>query len=62
MLMRDRMHTIDLGVIVTLVKAIMRKFYECVEIFLDNEGLAASKLEIRFKNVLAKRTGPDNQR
>ena len=62
MLMRDRMHTIDLGVIVTLVKAIMRKFYESVEIFLDNEGLAASKLEIRFKNVLVKRTGPDNQR
>jgi hypothetical protein len=61
MLMRDRMHTIDLGVIVTLIKAIMRKFYECVEIFLDKEGLAASKLETRFKNVLATRTGPDNQ-
>ena len=29
MLMRDRMHTIDLGVIITLIKAIMRKIYEC---------------------------------
>ena len=61
MLMQDRMHTIDLGVIITLIKAIMRKFFECVEIFLDKEGLAASKLETRFKNVLATSTGPDNQ-
>ena len=36
-----RMHAIDLGVIVTLIKAMMWKFYECVEIFLDKEGLAA---------------------
>ena len=62
MLMKDRMHAIYLGVIVTLIKAMMRKFYECVEIFLDKEGLAASKLEKRFKNILATRTGPDNQR
>lgn len=62
MLMKDRMHAIDLGVILTLIKAMMRKYYECVEIFMDNEGLAANKLEKRFKNILATRTGPDNQR
>ena len=62
MIMKDRMHAIDLGVIVTLIKAMMRKYYECVEIFLNKEGLAASKLEKRFKNILATRTGQDSQR
>ena len=38
MLMKDRMHAIDLGVILTLIKAMMRKYYECVEIFMDNEA------------------------
>ena len=57
-----RMHAIDLGVIVTLIKAMMWKFYECVEIFLDKEGLAAFKLEKQFKNILATTTGLDNQR
>ncbi len=41
MLMRDPMHQIDLGVIVHLIRAVLRKFKECVEIALDKVGLAA---------------------
>ena len=62
MLMRDSMHTIDLGVIITLIKAILRAFFEVVESVLDIEGRAAAKLEVRFRNILAWRTGPDGQR
>ena len=49
MLMRDGMHAIDLGVIVTLIRAILRAFLECVELVLDIQGRAAAKLENRFK-------------
>jgi hypothetical protein len=31
MIMRDPMHQVDLGTIVHLIRAIMRKFQECVE-------------------------------
>jgi hypothetical protein len=44
MLMRDPMHQIDLGAIVHLIRAILRKFKECVVIALDKVGLAAKKL------------------
>jgi hypothetical protein len=62
MLMRDSLHTIDLGVIVTLIRAILRCFFELVETHLKIEGRAAAKLEKRFRGVLASRTGPDGQR
>ena len=62
MLMRDAMHAIDLGVIITIIRAILRAFLECVELALDIEGRAAAKLELRFRNILARRTGPDGQR
>ena len=62
MRMRDGMHAIDLGVIVTLIRAILRAFLECVELILDIEGRAAAKLEKRFKNVLACRMGREGQR
>jgi hypothetical protein len=62
MLIRDPMHQIDLGAIVHLIRAILRKFQECVEIALDKVGLAAKQLRQRFELVLAKRNGPDNQR
>jgi hypothetical protein len=45
MLMRDPMHQIDLGAIVHLIRAILRKFQECVEIALDKVGLAAKKIK-----------------
>jgi hypothetical protein len=61
MLMRDPMHQIDWGAIVHLIKAILRKFQECVEIALDKVGLAAKKLRQRFELMLAKRNDPDNQ-
>jgi hypothetical protein len=62
MLMRDAMHAIDLGIIITLIRAILRAFLECVELQLDIVGRAAAKLEKRFRNILAIRTGPDGQR
>jgi len=62
MLMRDSMHTIDLGIIITLIRAILRAFLECVETILNIEGRAAAKLESRFRNILARYTGPDGQR
>ena len=62
MLMRDAMHAIDLGVIITLIRAILRAFLECVELPVDIVGRAAAKLESRFRNILAIRSGPDGQR
>ncbi len=61
--MRDGMHQIDLGVIIRLIMAILRKYWECVLQFLgdDKEGLAAKKLEARFRKVLDRRTGQDWQ-
>lgn len=62
MLMRDPMHQIDLGAIVHLIRAILRKFKECVESVLDKPGLAARKLQQRFELMLAKRTTHGGQR
>jgi hypothetical protein len=62
MLMRDPMHQIDLGAIIHLIKAILRKFNECVETALDQCGLAAKRLGQRFQLMLAKRNGRDGQR
>lgn len=61
MLPRDGMHAIDLGAIIRLILAIIRKYFECVEKVLDVEGLAASRLEKRMRQCLARRTGPDGQ-
>ncbi len=41
MLMRDPMHQIDLDAIVHLIRAILRKFHDFVEIALDKAGLTA---------------------
>jgi hypothetical protein len=62
MLLRDPMHQIDLGAIVHLIRAILRKFKECVEVALEKVGLAAKKLRHHFELMLTKRNGPDNQR
>ena len=62
MLMRDEMHAIDLGIIITLIRAILRAFMEIVGIVLDIQGRHASKLEMRFRNVVARRTERDRQR
>ncbi len=56
------MHAIDLGAIIRLILAILRKFYVCVEQILNVEGgLAAKKLEERMRRCLARREGPDGQ-
>jgi hypothetical protein len=61
MLPRDGMHAIDLGAIIRLILAILRKFWVCVELILNMEGLAAKKLEERMRRCLARRDGPDGQ-
>ena len=61
MLMRDPMHQVDLGAIVHLIRAILRKFLECVETALAKPGLAARKLRKRLELMLAKRRTYSNQ-
>ncbi len=61
MLPCDGMHAIDLGAIIRLILAILRKYWECVEKELDQEGLAAATLEARLRMYLARRTGPDDR-
>ena len=45
MYMRDAMHPIDSGVIISFLKAIIRKFRECVELPLGIAGEAAKNLK-----------------
>ncbi len=63
MLMKDSMYQIDLGVIVRLITAILKKYWECVLQYLADgkEGLVAQKLEQRFRAVLERSTGRDGQ-
>ena len=61
MLMRDPMHQIDLGVILHLIQAILRKFKEVVEDVLRKPGLAASKLSARVRLMLKKTDGQNGQ-
>ena len=64
LLMRDSMHQIDLGVIIRLIMAILKRYWECVLQFLEEgaEGLAAKKLGERLRKALDRRSGSDNQR
>ena len=62
MLMRDEIHAIHLGIISTLIRAILRAFMDIVKNVLDIQGRAAAKLETKFRNVVARRTGRDRQR
>jgi hypothetical protein len=54
MYMRDTLHQIDSGVIISFLKAILRKFRECVEIPLGIAGAAAEKLTNRLRRLLGK--------
>ena len=54
MYMRDTMHQIDSGVIISFLKAILRKFLECVEIPLGIARAAAKKLTERLRRLLGK--------
>ncbi len=56
MCMRDTMHQIDSGVIISFLKAILRKFRECVELPLGIAGAAAKKLTRRLQSLLGKQT------
>ena len=42
--MSDPMHQIDNGIIISFLKAILRKYRVCVEFILGKIGLAAKKL------------------
>ena len=50
------MHQIDLGVIISFMKAILRKYLECVENHLNIPGSAAKKLTERLQRMLKKKT------
>ena len=50
------MHHIDSGVIISFLKAILRKFRECVELPLGIAGAAARKLTSRLQRLLGKQT------
>jgi hypothetical protein len=52
--MRDTMHQIDSGVIISFLKAILRKFRERVEIPLKIAGAAAGKLTSRLRMLLGR--------
>ncbi len=54
MYMCDTMHQIDSGVIISFLKAILRKFRECVEIPLGLGNAAAKKLTNRLRMLLGK--------
>ena len=64
LLMKDPMHQIDLGIIIRLIMAILKKYWENVLQFFEegSEGLAAKKLTERIRKVLDRRTGQDGQR
>ena len=52
--MRDTMHQIDSGVVISFLKAILRKSRECVEIPLGLGAAAAKKLTNRLRKLLGK--------
>jgi len=54
--MRDPMHQVDKGVIVQLLKSILRLYSEQVESVLGKAGLAAKKLTARLTAALGSRT------
>ena len=62
MYMRDPMHQIDNGIIITFLKAILRKYRECVESILDQIGLAATKLTSRLRLLLRNYTNATGHR
>ena len=59
MLMHEGLYAIDLDVMLTLIRAILQTFLECVELILDMKGRVAAKLDDSFKNVLACHKGPE---
>jgi hypothetical protein len=54
MYMRDPMHQIDSGVIISFLKAVLRKFRECVEFPLGIPGAAAKKRTMRLRRLLGR--------
>jgi hypothetical protein len=63
MLMRDYMRRTDLGVIILLIQAILKKYWECVLQFLKEglERLAAKRLDERLRLALARHIGRNGQ-
>ena len=62
MYMRDTMHQIDHGVIISFLKAILRKYLECVETPLRCLGAAAAKLTARLTLLVGKRNSTSGHR
>ena len=62
MCMRDPMHQIDKGVIVTLLKAILRLYFEQIDSVMNCAGSAAKKLTERLIKALGARTDAAGRR
>ena len=62
--MKDSMHQIDLSIIIRLIMAILKKYWESVLQILREgmEVLAANRLAARFRKALDRRAGPDGRR
>jgi hypothetical protein len=61
--MQDSMHQIDLGVIIRLIMAILRIYWDDVLQYLKNgsDGLAAKKLKEQLAKLLARRVGKNGR-
>ena len=62
MYMRDTMHQIDLGVIISFFKAILRKYLGCIATVLHIPGKAAKKLTTRLQLALKEYTCKSGQK
>ena len=58
--MRYGMHAIDLGIIITLIRAILHAFLGIVVSVVHIQG-RSTKLEARLRNDVARKTGRDGQ-
>ena len=58
---RDGMHAIDLGAIIRLILAVLRRFWVCVDLILNVEAFSAKKLKERMLRCLFRCEGPDGQ-
>ena len=54
MYMRDPMHQIDNGIIISFLKAILRKYRECVESTMDKNWIGSQETDFTFQTSPSK--------
>ena len=62
MCMRDPIHEIDKGVLLTLLKTILRLYAEQIELVMSSAGSAAKKLTERLNKAFGSRTDAAGRR